>query len=178
MSEVNEIPRVSNFGTPVSQFGEGIIVLTDPSDEVARINLRLKGYTKQVDGSWAKTDDEWLNDDGVSKIMANIEPNVSQNIHLSNYEERDVSNMMLNVSDTIIETLLMGRVKYGLKEASNRNIIYNMCVNPSYASYRRGFKEGDKRFLSKTSQDVKHTIEQTSKGGGWLDKFNPFGRKS
>ena len=176
MNDAGELPRVSSFGTPIDQLGNGIIMLTDPSEEVNNIALMLNGFTKASDGSWVKTDEAWLNNDGVSKIMANIRPNVSQNINLSNYEDRQVSNVMDVISDCCIKTLLMGRKKFGLKEASNRDIIYNMVVLPSFGCYRRGYKEGDKKFLSKTSQDIKHTIDDGRKGGGLLDRFNFFKR--
>lgn len=117
----------------------------DNSDVIYRIEMRLRGYRfSPVKKAWlASESGPLMNEKGIACVSIFSESLLSHNIILSNYSERQIENMMLGISETIVNSLANNYWEWGL-DKKNLDLIYDIIHTPIYAALMRsvGGKEG------------------------------------
>lgn len=183
MSEEGEnqamYPQQQNVGftSPMNRLGDSILVLTDPSEEVRQIELTLRSLKEGDDGKLVSVGEPLLNTIGVSSVIGICKALVARTTVMSNLDDKDVSELMMSLVNTLTMDLMANHKVYGIKNIVTRDKIWFTVTSLTYVTLKRGYKQGEKIFLSKTTQDVKHTIDD-GRNGGILSKMNPWSKRN
>jgi len=110
-----------------------------------------------------------LNDEGVRKIMLELQTYINRHIILGDYEENDINRIMRDYGKKLTNFLFMKYEEMGMDTEEKRqeytSIIINV-VNLVYASYSRAKDGGERRSLREMI-----SIQQThqSQGSGMMN---------
>jgi len=129
-----------------------LVKATTPEKVVEHIEHILKGeeYDEEKE-KWFKKYDALMNDKGIRSLMIDIKSVVNQNTILSNLEDSDVRNIIIALGDTIIGKIMMRREDFSIDRAEMSTIVLLVC-NMSYMALKRGYIEGERKFLRTTIQ--------------------------
>lgn len=163
----DEQVRMTPYQVPMHQWGGSMITLTDPSDELRRMELTLRNAVENEDGQVVLLGDPLLNDEGINRIMGMVRNTVSRITFMSNVKDNDIMMLMDFLGDTLAKDLMVNRMRYGIKDGSARDTIFFNILTPSFISLRRAFEEGDKRFWKGSTQEITNRLEGQQQGGLW-----------
>lgn len=159
----NANDNLPQYQSPISMYGSAITTLTNPDDQLYKLELSLKGY-REVDGKLISTGKPLLNDVGVQSVISQVQSLVSQIGIMSNLDRNEVSNLCVNAADILIKDLIINGFKYDIKNSADKDIIWGLVVNNIFLALKRAFQEGDRRFWKGSQQDV--NIKNTSQAAG------------
>lgn len=166
--------RTTPYESPMHQYGSSIIQLTNPENEIYKMELTFRSQIMGEDGNPKRIGDPLMNDMGVSSVIGTVQTLVSQVTIMSNLTKQSVEALMDFLSDTLARDLMANRVAYGIKSPASRDKIYFTALSTSYITMQRAFEEGDKRFWKGSVQEIHSRVEQPQKQGGMLSSLNPF----
>jgi hypothetical protein len=146
--------RVTPFMSPLNNYAGTIVVMTNPSDELYKLELVLKGLIDDGRGGVRSVGEPLLNEFGVNSVLGLVRSVVNRNTIMSNLDKGEVSVMMDFLGDTISRDLMMNRITYGITSPAARDKIFFNCMSLSFGVLKRGFEEGDKRFWKGSQQDI------------------------
>lgn len=160
--EVIPQPQYSPFQNPMTRLEGAIVTLTSSDSELYKLELVLRNATVDDDGNIKVRGEPLMNDYGINSIMGTIQSIVNRITFLSNIEMSEVQMLTEYMADTIAKDLMINRVRYGIKDFATRTRIYQMVITSAYLALKRAYKEGDKRFLRGSVQEI-HTTVGTDK---------------
>ena len=130
-----EPARPMPFISPANQMGSAITTLTNPSDDLYKIELGLRNCIIDKDGNAKKVGQPLLNEDGVSSVISQAGAILNQITSMSNLgKKEEVVNMLDFLADSLAQDLMMNSRNYGInKKSANpiRTKIYFMALAPS-----------------------------------------------
>jgi len=183
-----QAPMPMEYGTggmdmmPYQQVDDASLVkATRPEKVIDEIEHRLKGeiYDDNTE-KWIipKGVKPLINEIGIRSIMIDIRSIMNQNTILSNLRDDEVSHIIVGLGDTIITKLMMRHEEFGVDQAELTTIVYLVC-NTSYCALKRGYFEGERRFLKTTTQEkigvMQYPQQMQEKKSAW-SKFKLFGK--
>lgn len=171
-------PRQQPFQSPNSQFGSSITILTNPENELYKMELSLRNMMLDKDGNPIRVGDPLLNEDGISSIIGQVQAIISQTTVLSNFDRRAEIEMLVEyLADTMAKDLMVNRIKYGIKSASARDKAYFIAVSSSFICMKRAFEQGEKRFWKGSEQNIRQVIQSEAANPGFFQKLLGFGKR-
>ena len=176
MEETQEVPpqiRSSPYQSPMHQYGSAIILLTNPENELHRMELTFRGMKLDDEGTAKQIGIALMNDNGVSSVIGTIQSLVNQISIMSNLDKKNISNLIDYIGDTLAKDLMINRISYGIVSVTARDKIYQTALSTSFITLKRAFEEGDKRFWKGSVQEIR-TSNDNQKSGGFLSSLNPW----
>lgn len=173
-----DIPQIktSPYASPMHQFGSSIIVLTNPENELYKLELTLRGLKINSEGNPEVAGEPLMNDYGVSNMYAIASSFINQPTVMSNLNKYEVPMLMKFLYDTLIRDLMQNRIAYGIKKSDVRDKILLSILANSFIILKRAFEEGDKRFWKGSVQEITSRIEAAQKKS-WLSSLNIWQKK-
>ena len=176
MSET-EVPQVrtSPYASPMHQFGSAISTLTNPDNELYKLELTLRSMRPDGDGVLQKYGEPLMNEAGISNVLGQVQTFVNQDAVMSHLEEKQISSLMIFLGDTLAKDLMMNRETYGIKDVATRDKIYFITLGLSFVTLRRSFMQGERVFWGKSFQEINTRVETEGGKKGFFS--NPFSKK-
>jgi len=179
MEEQNQYPQqLTPFQSPLNNIGGAILTLTNPENDLYKLELTLRGMKLDQDGNPVQTGEPLMNDVGISDIVGLTQSVVSQMTVMNDFKESHINNMMMDFADTLIRDLMWKRKKWGVKEGNDRNRIVFVCRMSAWNIMMRANSGGDRRFWKGTQQDIRTTVVNESQGKSIFSKLNPWNMKN
>lgn len=163
--------------TPLNSYGSSILLLTSPDDALYDLELSFRNWIEDGQGGYKIVGVPLMNDFGISKVLGLVRSNVNRVVNMSNFEKGYAERKTFEVIMTLNKDLLVNGKLYGITNISNKALIIEMCDSLVYASIRRGYAEGDKRFLKGSQQETTVRTETTGNKGGGFGWFSGGGKK-
>ena len=171
--------RPMPFGNPQQSFGSSISTLTNPENELFKMELALRNMILDKDGNPKSVGEPLLNEMGISSVMGQIQAIVSQTTIMSNFDKREEVIILTDfLADTLAKDLMINRIKYNIRSQASRSKIYFIAVSSSYICLKRAFSEGERRFWKGTEQNIRQIIESgNTSSPSIFSKLLGFARK-
>jgi len=166
-------------GSQTSAFSTGRM------DDIARYQLELNDLLEQTEHIlkgdvvvWANGSKDWnanphpknnpLNDEGIRKIMLDLQNYINRHVILGDYDEKDINRIMTDYGKKVNDLIFMKYDEMGMdteiKRQEYASIVMNI-VNLVYASYSRAKDGGERRSLREMI-NIQGTYQQQGMGGG------------
>lgn len=158
---------------PASNYGPSIINALNPEEETYKFEMNLRNVRQDDEGNIVSNGTPQLNEEGISSVLGHFRCIVSRNTtfsHLDNNEVHAERNLM---ADALARDLMINRRKYGII-GDSRNNIYFRAIIPAHNSLKRGWEGDDKRFLSKSIQEITSNVNSPKRKQGLFDSINPW----
>lgn len=171
--------RTSPYNNPLNNYGSSIIMLTNPEQELFKLELVLRGGRVSPNGQLESVGKHPLcNDIGVSSILGEVQAIVNQVTVFSNLNDAEVEGLRDFLADTLARDLMLNRKTYGITDPAARSKIMFAAISYAVVTISRGRGGDEKKFLSKSVQEISTNISQGSqRGGGLLSKLNPWNKQ-
>lgn len=165
------------YQMPMHMMGSNIIYMTNPSQELYRFELSLRGKMENSEGEVVNVGEPLMNEKGINTVLGLLRSVVNQVNIMGNLSKQQVPGMMEFFSDAVIKNLMMNRDRYEMTEMA-RDQVWVSATNLAFFTMQRALDEGDRRFWSKITQEIKSTVDSTSrnKSGGLLSSLNPWNK--
>ena len=156
-----------------------LIQQINPDAQVEVFERVLRGEKYNYDtGLWEKKYKTFINDDCLSEIMPIVRAIVCLNTTISNLDDDEVRNIIIELND---ELSILFRLKYkefGIEKA-NLSTICNMICRMAYMALKRGYMKGDKELIKGTTirHEQIHVGMPQRKDSVWSAFPNPFNLK-
>jgi hypothetical protein len=170
--EGSQEQRPMPFISPVSQVGSAITTLTDPTNDIYKIELGLRNMIIDKDGNAKSMGSPLLNELGISSVLSQTQGILNTITSMSNLKNKNEVVMMMDfLADTLAKDLMMNRLAYNITSPTARDKIYFMVLAPSYMHLNRPLEEGEKRFWKGTVQEIKQTLQSNNTQPGFFQKL-------
>lgn len=176
MSETNnndQNVKINNVQNPLQTLGGNILIMTNPKDEIFRIELTMrnmfldnKGNYQNVGGSYKPL----LNEMGIRRILGLLDSLISRNSILSDVNRAEIGRIMISTSKVIILELMQGK-RYEIVNLTARNTILKQSQNLMYMTLMRARDGGEKRWLKGSQQELTYRTEQSNPKKGFFDRL-------
>lgn len=172
--------KVTPFRSPMYNYGSSIIFLTNPDDDLHRLELVFRGLrdTGDTKKPYEKVGEPIMNKAGINSVIGQIRGLCSRNAILSNYDKNVIKQIMLSFADTLIIDLMMNRIKYGISESYDRNKILEISRNVAHSSLLRALMQGEKQFWKGSQQEIITRGEVTQRKPGLVSGILGWDRKT
>jgi hypothetical protein len=157
----------TSLQSPINNYGSSIITLTNPEDQLYRMELTLRNMIADSNGKPQSYGTPLLNEIGIRSVVGQTQSIVSQITIMSNLDDKHIVALIDFLGDTLAKDLMLNRTRYEIANPSVRDRIYFTCLTNAFICMRRAFEEGDKRFWKGSVQEIKTTVD-SQKGGGFL----------
>lgn len=160
--------KTSPYSSPMHNFPGSIMLLTNPENELFKLELTLRNCIIDKDGNPKSIGAPLLNEVGVTSIIGQTQAIVSQVTVMSNLEEDEIIALMGFLGDTLAKDLMVNRVRYGVNDMASRDKIYFLVLSSSFITMKRAANEGERRFWKGSQQEITTRIEgmNTKRKGG------------
>ena len=167
----------SDYGVqyyPQQSNDASLIIQTDPKHILDRIEHILRRDKLNEQGEWVKQAGikPMINELGLNSIMVDAEGIINQNTIMSNLTAAEIARIILELGDILLTKMLMESDEWAVEDSDIETIIFTI-LNMSYIALKRGFMEGERRFL-KTSVRSHETIRINPN----QQENNPYGTGS
>lgn len=174
--EQGPVIQTSPLLSPIHQYGSSILLLTNPENELNKMELMFRSMRLDKDGNPVSAGDPLMNDFGVHSVLGTIQSVVNQVTVMSNLNKMEIPMLMDFLGDTLAKDLMMNKTEYGIKSVASRDKIFFTALTTSFITMKRAFEEGDKRFWKGSVQEITSRVEQTGRKSGILSALNPWNK--
>ena len=161
--------------TPNQTHQGSILVLTNPENELYKLELSLRNMRLDQEGNPIKIANNALplmNDFGINSVLGQIQALVNQVTVVSNFEDRHIQGLMDYLGDTLARDLMMNQTNYEIKNGYDRDRIFFQCLSTAFVTMMRAKDEGERRFWKGTQQEIMTTINGAKPSGkNWMNKL-------
>lgn len=171
------MPGSIPYAEPMSTYGTSIQQLTNPHNELEKLELALKCQRVGSKNQIIQYAPPLMNDEGINSVISQVHSIVNQVTVMSNIEENHISTLMLKFSDELIKDLMVSVYQYNIDVAHKNAIrtkILGLAQNFAFLCLRRAWKGDDKRFWKGSQQEFRTIIQNEGSKKGILNKLNPF----
>lgn len=176
MENDQQTVRPLYMAAPMHQYGSSILFLTNPQDEIFKMEACFRNVTVEDNGNIRPNGPPLMNEEGISAVIGMVQSVVNQNTSMSDLDKNDVERHIGLLYDTLIRDLMIHRNKYGIANQNDRYKIVQQALQTAHITLKRPFNGGERRFLKGTVQEIQTTVSQ-QKQGGVLSMLNPWGKK-
>jgi len=164
-----------NLTAPSNNYGGSIIYLTNPENELRKLELTLRNAVENEKGEVVIKGEALLNEDGIRSVMGIMQSIVNQVTIMSSLQDWEVVSLTDFLADTLARDLMVNRNTYEITNASARDKIYFCALSTARITLNRGRNESDKKFWKGSTQEITTRIDSEQKRGFSLF---PFGRRN
>jgi len=145
------------------------------TEEVAkrvRRNLGLRYEVERDQAGNVISKDEVLDDHailnkrGINAIMAKFRDVVDKNQSLSQYNAKEIKQLMMDFHEDLARELVQNWEEYGIDNRSQADTIMTMVTNPVYSIYKRAQGGKTLEILGEVPQDITKTTDEIKDDGG------------
>jgi len=158
-------PTPAGFYSPLNQHGPSIISLTNPEQEIYKLELTLRGATLDENGQPKRGADgkiitsPLLNEKGINSVLGIVQSIVNQVTVFGNLTKEECFGLRDFLADTLARDLMINRINYDIRDISARNKIFFSALSYAVVTMSRGREGDEKRFLSKTTQEIRSSVD-------------------
>jgi len=167
----------SPYQSPMNNYGSSILYLTNPENEVFKLELTLRNQIQDKDGNIKTLGEPLLNDRGIGIIIGIVQPMVNQITIMSSLDtKKEIFPLILATSDTLIKLLATKYKEFDLNPCY-RDMVLSSFNNITFICMKRAVSDGlsDKKFWRGSVQEI-HQQVNGGKKKGILDRmFNRSG---
>lgn len=156
--------------------GGSIILLTNPENELYKLELTLRGLS-DVRGQIVKAGEQLLNEEGVRSVLGQAQSVINRITVMSDLEDLEIQNLMDFLADTLAKDIMLNRVKYEIVNPSARDRIYSEVLISCFICMKRANEGGERSFWKGSQQEITTNIGGMPKKQGLLSKFTGWGGK-
>ena len=155
------------------QVQAALVEQINPDKILDDLELRLRGYKRKYDGTLVKSGLPLMNDNGVMAMVAYTSSVVNQNTIMSAYKKEQISKLMTQFMEVLVNDLTLNWREYGIINKSYLDLIANMIMNCVFPAYNRALEGGERRFLGTTTIENISTAPRMPqmKKEGFLSRF-------
>ena len=167
------------YQSPMYQYGSSIMFLTNPENELYKLELTLRGMKPDKEGEPTPVGDPLLSDSGVSAIVGLTQTIVNQVTIMSSLSKQDIATIMDFLGDTLAKDLMVNRIPYEINSTSSRDKIYFSTLSSAFICMKRAQEDviNDKKFWRGSVQEIHNKMESNQKSSGILSGLNPWKKK-
>ena len=163
--------RMLPYQSPMSQYGGSILILTNPENELHKMELTLRNIYEDAEGNQKLVGDPLLNDKGINSVMGLVQTIVNQVTVMSDLKEREIPMLIDFLADTLAKDLMLNRVNYEIKSSSARDKIFFTTLASSFICLKRAAEGSDKRFWKGSQMEITNTVKNDNQRGGALQNI-------
>ena len=108
------IIQSSPYASPIDNYGGAIISLTNPEDELYKMELTYRGYKLDKDGNPVKMGSPLMNDEGIGSVVGQVQSIVNQVEIMGHVDKIEKAAIGINFGDTLIKDLITAGYLYHL----------------------------------------------------------------
>jgi hypothetical protein len=164
-------PGQPNFSAPMNNYAGTIITMTNPDDELYKLELTLRNKILDRDGNPVVSGEPLMNEDGINAVLGLVQSIVNRVTIMSNLKDQEIRTLMDVLSDALARDLMMNRVKYGIKIGVSRDRIYSSALMSAFITMKRAYEEGDRRFWKGSQQEITTRVESNQRQKGLFSKI-------
>lgn len=166
MDDEPQAVRSSPYASPMHNFAGSIILLTNPDNEIHKLELTFRNIILDKKGNATQVGKPLMNDEGVRSVIGQVQALVSQVTVMSNLDARTRDALRDFLADTIAKDLMLNRSRYGIENSSARDRIFMEAVAMAVITMNRAADEGERKFWKGSQQEIiTHGGGNQSKGG-------------
>jgi hypothetical protein len=169
--------RTTPYASPMHQYGSSILLLTNPENELYKMELTFRNMKLDRQGNPQTAGDPLMNESGISAVIGVIQSVVNQSTVMSNLSKGEVPIMMDFLGDTLAKDMMINRIPYGITSTTARDKIYFIALSSAFMTLKRAYEEGDKRFWKGSVQEISTRVEGAQKKGGIFSALNPWSKQ-
>jgi hypothetical protein len=172
--------RPQPFANPQQQYGSSISTLTNPENDLFKMELSLRNMILDKEGNAKPVGEPLMNDAGISSVMGQVQAIVSQTTIMSNFDKREEIGILTEfLAETLAKDLMINRVSYGIRTQAARSKVYYISITSAYICLKRALSEGERRFWKGTEQNIRQIIEQPGQNSpGFFQKLLGFAKRN
>lgn len=177
MEEQQPQPQIRStpYQSPMYNYGGSIILLTNPSDELHKMELAFRSILDDKAGT--TVGEPLMNELGIKSVISLTQSIVSQVTVMSNLNIDEIAALRDYLADTLIKDLMINRKRYALKSENDRSRIVFITISTAFICMKRAFEEGDKRFWKGSQQEITTRVEGAKQGRSMFGKIMGWGQK-
>lgn len=164
-------PGQPNFSAPMNNYAGTIITMTNPEDELYKLELTLRNNILDRDGNPKKAGEPLMNEEGISAVIGLVQSVVNRVTIMSNLKDQEIRVLMDFLADALAKDLMMNRVTYGIKSGVSRERIFSSALMTAFITMKRAFEEGDRRFWKGSQQEITTRVESNQRQKGLFSKI-------
>ena len=168
--------RSTPYAAPMFNYGGSIILLTNPSDELHKMELTLRSVMSDSEGTLRSVGDPLMNELGITAVIGSVRCIVSQVTVMSNLDKDEISALRDYLADVIIRDLMISRLRYEIKTANDRSRIAFIVISSAFICMKRAYEEGEKRFWKGSQQEITTRVEGVPRGKSMFSKVMGWGK--
>ena len=132
------------------QLQAALVEQTNPSHILEDVEQKLRGKKPMMDGSYQKIGEPLMNEKGIGRMIFTLSSVVNQNTILYHLENQEIGNIIVRLSNDIIDDLVLNWQDYGIVDKILLDSIVDAVIFPAFASLKRAWKQNEKNWLNKT----------------------------
>ena len=169
-NEVPYAPLPYNYSpslAPISQNASLTMWIEQSDDLIEQLEHDLRGdaYNAEED-KWGRGDRPQLNDRGIRSVISIVRPIISKNTFLSNINEDDVFRVCKSTQRKAARLLFKNAEKFEI-QTGHHETIQEIINNYVEFAVRRAMDQGEREFLSKSTQESRIIQPSQQQGGLW-----------
>ena len=129
--------RSSPYMSPMHNYGSSIITMTNPDDELFKMELTFRSQVVDAKGNVQDIGDPLMNELGINSVIGIVQSIVNRVTVMSNLNKYDIPMLIDFWGDTLAKDLMMNRIMYEIKTSTARDKIYFTSLSSSHLSARR-----------------------------------------
>ena len=166
--------RSTPYMAPMHQYGSAIMYLTNPENELFKMELAFRGQQIDKEGNIKEIGDPLMNEVGIQSVLGTVQATVNQVGIMSNLSKQDITILMDFLGDTLAKDLMMNRVTYNMTNPSARDRVFFIAISLAFETLRRAEDHNEKTFWKGSQQEITTRIMNEGKKGGLLSALNPW----
>ena len=170
------VVKSTPYASPLYNYGSSILVMTNPEDEIYKMELAFQGKVSDSKGNIRKVGEPLMNEEGINSIVGTIQQLVSRDTVMSNFDKREVESLMVFLADTLCKDLMSNRLKYGITNISARDKIMFTASSTVFVTLKRAFEQGEKIFWKGSLQEISTRVEGQQPKKGLLASVMGWGK--
>ena len=167
-------PKISPsyMAAPMHQYGSSILFLTNPQDEIFKMEACLRNVSVEDDGKVIHHGPPLMNENGISAVIGQVQSVVNQNTNMSDLDKNDINSHIMYLTNYLARQLMINRKKYGINDPNDRDIIVQQAVQIAHITLKRALTGGERRFWKGSVQEIETRVNQQKQGIGSI--LNPW----
>lgn len=155
------------------QVQAAIVEQTNPSHILEEIELKLKGYKMNWDGSLKRVSEPLMNNRGIGRMLFILSSVVNQNTILSHLQDDEIGRLIVRVSDDIIDDLVLNWKEYDIQDKILLDYIVDVVLIPSFLALKRAWRQNEKNWLNRVVlESINSSPRQpVQKKASFFDRF-------
>lgn len=168
--------RASPFSSPMNNYGSSIVTMTNPDDELFKMELTFRSQIVDKEGNVQVIGTPLMNDLGINSVIGIVQSIVSRVTVMSNFNKHDITNLIDFLGDTLAQDLMMNRNKYEIMTTTARTKIFFTALTTAFITMKRAYEQGEKMFWKGSQQEVITTVKNGNEKRGMMSSLLGWNR--